>query len=203
MLRGMIVPRFPWGIPPGAIKGVPGEPYLAPLPLPMVVQEMDAVSMCWGCALSHLVALHTLYMGAGNSRVTERLMDLSKSIMDVLVRRIGNKTAHWMTVGARYGEEALAERGPLIATSEAGWWAVAAQASFALSAWYGLIEATESEGAADAEVACKLHRVIRAGMSCMYGDGPASRILDLATGDGAGDLLKLVAKVHVGLEVRP
>lgn len=199
MLRGTVVPRFPWGIPPFPIRGVPGAPYLEPLELPQGMEALDAVSLCWGCAVQHIAALHTLYLGAGHSRVTERLLGIINDISAVLSRRAPHRVTPFLVMGTRGGEEALDVRGALVATSEAGWWAVAAQASFALSAWYGLHEDSDP----DAEIACRLHRVIRAGMGSMYGDTPANRILDLATGDGAGDLLKLVAQVHVGLEVRP
>jgi hypothetical protein len=155
----------------------------------------DAVSVCWATAMAHLWGLHSLYLTAGHSRVTERLSDMARDISTVLVRRglCPSFLGHAVEAAFRVHEI----RGPLIATSEAGWWAVVAQASFALSAWYGLSE----KGDEDAESAAKLHRAIRAGIQCMFGDGPSNRLLDAATGDGAGDLLKLVAQVHIGLEL--
>jgi hypothetical protein len=144
------------------------------------------------------MALHCLYIHAGHSRVTERLLEMAREIANVLVRRDMPFAGPPLCGAAATAATAIyEERGPMVATSEAGWWAVAAQASFALSAWYGLNHEDHSD---EAPLATKLHRSIRAGMVCMYGDAPASRLLDFATGDGAGDLLKMIAKVHVELE---
>ena len=198
MLRGSVVPRIPWGIPLEPIKGLPGAPYLAPIPLPDMALSLEPVTLCWGCALTHIMALHGLYLTSGHSRVTERLLEMARDIASVLVKRASHSGPAFCQSASQAFMAAFEEHGPLVASSEAGWWAVAAQATFALSAWYGLLENTDD----DAKIATKLHRSIRAGMICMFGDGPASRLLDLATGDGAGDLLKLVAKVHTELEVK-
>ena len=199
MLRGTVIPRFPWGIPLDPIKGVPGAPYLAPITLPLVTEGMEPVTLCWSCALAHIMALHCLYLHAGHSRVTDRLLEMARDIASVLVKRASHAGPPLCSAATEAANDIYEGIGPLIATAEAGWWAVAAQASFALSAWYGLAHHDHPED--EAHLAAKLHRSIRAGIVCMYGDGPASRLLDFATGDGAGDLLKLVAKVHVELEV--
>jgi hypothetical protein len=145
------------------------------------------------------MGLHYLYLTSGHSRLTERLLEMARNTVAVLVHRGLRSSPAFCSAALLGAKAAYDDRGPLVASSEAGWWAVAAQATFALAAWYGLQEHPTE----DAAVATGLHRSIRAGVTCMFGDGPASTLLDLATGDGAGDLLKLVAKVHVGLEVQP
>jgi hypothetical protein len=149
--------------------------------------------------MAHVWALHTLYLNAGHSRVTERLLEMAREMASVLGSRGSYAAPAFLSRATAAATAAFEERGPMIAMAEAGWWAVAAQASFALSAWYGLL----AESDEDAAAAAKLHRSIRAGLICMFGDGAAGRLLDQATGDGAGDLLKLVAQVHVALEVKP
>lgn len=195
MLRGSVYPRFPWGIPSAALA--PHIPFVLP-PVPAAVAEsLGPVMGCWACLHVHLIALQDLYLAVGPSRVTARLEQQFEQTQRILLPSVGPGPLAQLAIVARaMAAGVVKDLGPQVSSSEAGWWAVCAQAGFALAAWYGLHPETLPE----AERAQALNKTIRAGVEAMFGDGLAFRLFNAATGDGAGDLLKLVAEVQLTLE---
>jgi len=195
MLRGTITPRFPWGIPSDALA--PQVPFVLP-PVPYNVPDaIGPVMSCWACLHLHLVALTALYLAVGPSRVTDRLTQQFEETRAILLPSLGPHVMSGLARDAATTAEAVIhDLGPQVSAAEAGWWGVVAQAGFALAAWYGLHPETLPES----ERAQAMNKSLRAGVEALFGEGGANRILNAATGDGAGDLLKLVAEVQLTLE---
>ena len=195
MLRGSVIPRFPWGIPTDALA--PQVPFCLP-PVPYGVPDrIGPVMSCWACLHLHLVALTALYLAVGPSRVTERLTQQFEQTAAILLPTLGSSALAQLARDANaMADAAVADLGPQVSGAEAGWWAVVAQAGFALAAWYGLHPETLPES----ERSQSMNKSLRAGVEAIFGEALSLRILNAATGDGAGDLLKLVAEVQLSLE---